>query len=216
MNKLLLIFMALCISVSIWLLSCEEINPHPCGPFNNRYFSSGMTVSTLKILSYDSTPARYEFSYLEDSDTVPFNRLALRLMPVKEFYRVTALPQRPSFSIFSEAYACSPPIPYADEKTDSIIITSTRDFDQTHQSGHDLADLFDVAVIDRADDINYRMSLTDYLALHPNTKDELILFLKKAPQKTNDFIFKIQYYRSLGTNHSVFAVESINLFIPHE
>ena len=60
------------------------------------------------------------------------------------------------------------------------------------------------------------MSLKDYLALKPNTKDELILFLTKAPEKTDSFIFKIQYSRTLGSDQKVFIVESTNVFIPQE
>jgi hypothetical protein len=204
------------ISASIWLISCEEINPNPCGPFDNRYVSTGLTASTLKIISYDSLQVKFTFDYLNEADTVSFNKFAVSLTPKKQFYRVSALPQRHSFSIFSGAYACSPPIPYSEEKVDSIIITSTSDFDQAHKSGNDLADLFDVAVLDQSGSKYYRMGLTDYLALGPTTKDQLVLCLKKAPQKTDDFVFKIQYSKSMASENSTFIVESANVFIPGE
>ena len=205
------------ISGSILLLSCEEFNPHPCGPFNNKYISTGMEINTLRIIFYDSLPIRFEFDHVGISDTVPYGRLALRLMPVKQFYRTSALPCGHTFSIFNQAYACSPPIPGSDEKIDSIMITSTSDFDQSHKSGKDLADLFDVAAVDRATGSNYyRMSLTDYLELHPTTKDELIFFLREPPEKTGDFVFKIRYKRTLGPDQREFFVESTNVVIPRE
>jgi hypothetical protein len=57
------------------------------------------------------------------------------------------------------------------------------------------------------------MSLQDYLALKPNTKDELILFLRVAPEQTDEYIFKIEYGRTLGTDEKVFVVNSVNVFI---
>ncbi len=206
------------ISGLICLSSCLKINPEPqCGPFNNRFSSTGLTTNTLKIKSYDSLSGRFDIAYLNLLDTIPYKKLALRLMPEKKFYIATSLHKGCTFSIFSEAYACSPPIPYSDEKVDDIIIKSNTDYDQTHISGDNLADLFEVVIVDNFNSIyNNKMSLKNFLALRPNTKDELYLLLTKAPEKTDDFIFQIQYIRTLGTDQKEFLVNSLNVYIPKE
>jgi hypothetical protein len=206
------------ISGLICLSSCLKINPGPqCGPFDNRFLSTGLSINTLKIRSYDSLTGRFDFAYLNLLDTIPYEKLTLRLMSEKKFYIATSLHQRCTFSIFSEAYACSPPIPYSDEKVDNIIIKSNKDYDQTHISGDNLADLFEIVIVDNFNSIhNNRMSLKAFLALRPNTKDELYLLLTKAPEKTDDFIFQIQYIRTLGTDQKEFLVNSLNVYIPKE
>jgi hypothetical protein len=148
-------------------------------------------------------------------DTISFDKLAFKLTPIKSFYTTENITSHRNFSFFSEAYACSPPIPYSDEQNGYIIITCEKDFDQLHKSGTNLANLFDVAIFDLYKGIDYyRMSLQDYLALRPNTKDELILFLNEAPEKTDDYVFKIEYGRTLGTDEKVFVVNSVDVSIP--
>jgi len=203
------------ISGSIWLLSCSKRNhDDDCGPFPNKFKSTGVFVYTLKVDSFDSLSRSYIFDTLKVTDTVQFNELAIQLTPEKSFYIGSAIRQKCASSVFNEAYACSPPIPYSDEQNDYIIITSTKDFDQTHKIGKNLTDLFDVVILDLFKNIiYYRMSLQDYLALRPNTKDELILILKKAPEKTDDFLFNIQYSRTLVSEQKLFVVESTKVVI---
>ena len=215
MKKLFLILITILGMGSFWLLSCSKSTPpNPCGPFVNRFISTGLSLNTLKILSYDSTYPRYNFDTLRISDTVVFNKLAIQLIPKMSFYIALFQHKGYTFSLFNSAFACSPPIPYSDEQNDYIIITSTKDFDQSHKSGSNLQDLFDVAILDKYKRIYYyRMSLKDYLATRPNTKDELILFLNKGPEESVEFSFKIEYSRTLGADQKVFIVNSINVYI---
>jgi len=215
MKKLIIILLTILSVGAFWLLSCSKgTPPDPCGPFNNRFSSTGLTINTLKIHSYDSSYPIYYFDTLKNTDSVVFSKLAIQLIPKKIFYIAKTPDQGFSFSLFNSAMACSPPVPYSDELNDYIIITSTKDFDQTHKSGSNLKDLFDVAILDRFKYIYYyRMSLKDYLALRPNTKDELILFLKKGPEANGEFSFKIEYCRTLGADQKLFIVNTLSVFI---
>ena len=205
------------ILVSFWLLSCtKNHNTDPCGPFDNRFISTGVSLYTLRVISYDSVYHAYLFDTLHETDTVPFNKLAIQVIPVKKFYMGSAHQKRSTFSIFNEVYACTPPIPYSVEEN-YVTITCTKDFDQIHKSGNNLVDIFDVAILDLYKNIiYYRMSLKDYLALRPNSKDELILLLNKAPEKADNYTFTIEYYRTFGTDEKVFEVESGNIFLLKE
>jgi hypothetical protein len=215
MKKIILVFSISLLSGFILLFSCSKSKQdNPCGG-DNRFKSTGLTINTVKIIGFDSIHSQYYFDTVKVLDTVSFDKLALKLTPIKSFYTSATFNYHYNFSFFNEAYACSPPIPYSDEQNGYIIITCEKDFDQVHKSGTNLANLFDVAILDSYKGIYYyRMSLQDYLALKPNTKDELILFLNQAPEKTDDYIFKIEYGRTLGTDEKVFVVNSVDVSIP--
>jgi hypothetical protein len=218
MKKLLLVLLFTLAAGSIWLLSCSKTSPEDtCGSFDNRFSSTGIILNTLKTVSYDSAASRYYFDTVKNPDTVQFDELAIRLIPEKRLYIGSAIPGRSSSSMFSEAYACTPPIPYSDERIDYITITTTTDFDQGHPAGSNLSDLFDVAILDKYRNINYtRMSLAGFMALRPNTKDELILFLNKAPGRGNDFVFQVRYCRTLVSDQEIFTAGTVRVYIPGE
>ena len=121
-----------------------------------------------------------------------------------------------TFGLVKAAYACSPVEPKTDEKIESIVLTSTKDFNANYPSGSDLSELFDIVVVDHSNYIDDRKySLTDYIESSPFIPNELILILREKPQLTTDFEFLVKFYQD-GIDNDYFEFSTNSIVIKKE
>lgn len=100
------------------------------------------------------------------------------------------------FSFFSAAYACDI-IPYANDVID-IKVTCNKDFNEEYKEGELLNDLFYLPP---------SLSLNEYLQNKPSSEDGLYIALKELPDKTDDYIFEIEYISNLEDESRSFTKE---------
>ncbi len=197
-NKILLIVSIYFIILILGLVSCEK-----CGPFPSNYKVIGMESYLSNLVYSDTTEQDYMLKQITN-DTVDYSSYSILLIPETETY--FASKNLYSFSLITSAYACSPVIPTSDEKIDSIQIITNSDFDNTHPSGSNLADIFDVIINDYENGINnQRYQLQDYTDSKPYVSSEIILLLKNAPNETKEFEFTIKYYQD-GISYDYFEL----------
>lgn len=149
------------------------------------------------------------------NDTVDFNMYSIDIIPRQETYFAQNM-NKWSFSLINSAYACDPGLPQTDERIDSIVITSTKDFDNNHPSGAELSDLFDIIVLDYANGIYYeKYTLNDYVETNPYVPNELVLILNKQPDLITDFQFLVKYYQN-GIDYDYFEFSTDKIVINRE
>ena len=181
-----LLLLGLCLTAA----ACDATGE--CGPFADKFRTTDFTSETLR-LENSSAPHAEPILAPINHDTLAAGELALRLIAHQERYFSETTTDR-AFHFIRAAYACSPPIPTSDEVIRGIRILSDAAFDGTHPSGTNLADLFDVIVLDRPRGVFYqRLALPGFLAMQPNTASELIFILREAPARTGTYRFTIQY-----------------------
>ena len=165
-----------------------------CGPFKNKFKTTGFTSEAYKFEPGDSLSARPDLLPIND-DTLLYSDFSIQMRPHKEGY-FSSYERGSSFSFVPSAYACSPPIPSTDEAIKDMQIYSDKDFNSEYAAGDDLAGLFDILVLNQARDFYYRrFDLNTFLSTAPNATDEIILVLKTAPQTTSGFQFTVKYYQ---------------------
>ncbi len=196
--RIILIFSVYFAMFIIGLISCDEIND--CGPFPNKFKIIGLDWANYKAIYSDTSDTRLLLSYI-DNDSVIFNEYSIFIAPRQETYFAQKSIDW-NFNLIQSAYACSPVIPTTDEKIDSIVILSHKDFDTNHPAGTDLSDLFKIVVLDNANGIYYvKYGLKNYLSTNPTVPNELTMILKEQPDLTTDFEFSIKYYqKGIGDN----------------
>jgi hypothetical protein len=157
----------------------------------------------------DTAGTRLILSEIED-DTVVYNMYSIYIKPKQETYFAQHT-SRWNFSLIHSAYACDPGIPQTDEKIDSIVMTTNKDFDSSHPAGTELSDMFDVVVRDDANGIYYeKVTLKDYLDTNPYVPNELVLILNKQPDMTTDFQFLVRYYQDgIDVDYFEFTTDTI-------
>lgn len=191
--------------------SCSYENDD-CDSFDNQFKINDLNINTFEMTYHDTISNMYDFKRITENDTISFEKLYLELDPVKELFYAQNTTK--SFSFISAAYACSPPVPYSLSSIDKIEITCDKDFDNTHKAGEDLSSLFDVMILDLYKNINYhRLDLNDFIVLKPNAKDKLYLILKKAPEKTDTYKFKISYWQTFNHQQSIIRKEIADIII---
>ena len=208
-NKLLILLGGFSIIFLIGIFSCDK-----CGPFPNKFKIITLDWFNYKAIYSDTASTRLILSEIAN-DTVEFNMYSIFIKPRQETYFAQNI-NKWSFSLINSAYACSPGIPQTDEKIDSIVITSTKDFDINHPSGIGLSDLFDIIVLDDANGIYYKKyTLNDYIETNPYVPSELVLILKKQPDLTTDFEFLVKYYQN-GIDYDYFDFLTNKIVIINE
>ncbi|MFN6945724.1 MAG: hypothetical protein ACK4ND_12325 [Cytophagaceae bacterium] len=205
-RKIILILTAYVLLPIVGIVSC---NKHDCGPFPNRYKTVGLDWFNYKAIYSDNPDSSFTLSEIEN-DSVDYNQYAILIKPKQETYFARSS-NFGNFSLVKTAYACSPVEPKTDEKIDSIVITSTKDYNANHPSGSDLSDLFDVVVVDHSNHVYYeRYSLSNYIKTTPFVPNELTLLLKEEAQQTTDFEFLVKFYQDgIDKDYFEFLTNSI-------
>ena len=170
--------------------ACDSTVGTDCGPFEDKFKTTDFSSAARKA-TFDSLKVEPNLSPIED-DTLDEGHFAVRMEPVKMLYSQKSTSSG-SFQIISSAYACSPPIPTSDEVIKDIRIYSDKDFNDGYPAGKDLAELFDVVVLNRAEYGYRRFELPNFVEQKPNAADKLILILKARPETTSSFQFTVEY-----------------------
>lgn len=206
-HKVKLIFTGSLILFIIGLLSCEN----ECGPFPNKFKIIGLDWHNYKA-TYTVTPdTELELSDIEN-DSVVYNQYSILIVPIQETYFAQNF-NNWNINLIKTAHACSPIRPLTDEKIDSIVINSTKDFNENYPSGSDLADLFDVVVLDLANNVYFgKYNLKDYLGTNPSIPIEMTLILREQPDLETDFEFLVKYYQD-GIDHDYFEFTTNKIVI---
>lgn len=113
------------------------------------------------------------------------------LVNFKRQFTTTSMTQPSNrFSIFSSAYACSPPEDYPLDTLTDFKITALQKFDDTHEAGADISDAFEIVDADTVktlhDYVNYFGSSLEH------QRTTLTLVLKTLPNNAGPFEFKFK------------------------
>ncbi|MDD4209657.1 MAG: hypothetical protein PHI52_04890 [Bacteroidales bacterium] len=212
-QKIILIFSAYFAILIIGLIACDEIND--CGPFPNKFKVVGLDWVNYKAIYSDTADTKLLLSYI-DNDSVIFNEYSIFIAPRQETYFAQNSVDW-NFSLIQSAYACSPVIPTTDEKIDSVVILSQKDFDTNHPAGTDLSDLFEIVVLDNANGIYYeKFEIENYLSTNPTVPSELTLILNHQPDMTTDFEFSIKYYQKGIEDNDFFEFTTNKIIIKRD
>lgn len=188
-NKLLLIITGYFLIMVIGLISCEK-----CGPFPNKYKVVGIDWNLYSAVYSNNTEDKLILSEIIN-DTIYYNLYSIFITPRTETY-YAMFQRNNTLGLINSAYACSPVIPTTDDRIDSILIISDKDFDSTHLAGADLSELFDIVVIDQTNNIYYeKFKLYDYTSTKPYVPNEMTLILNSPPSLISNFEFTIKYYQ---------------------
>jgi hypothetical protein len=210
-KRIVFIFTGYILLFIIGLISCET-NANDCGPFPSKFKIIGLDWVNYKAIYSDTADTRLILSDILN-DSIVYNKYSIFISPRQETYFAQSS-NNWSFSLMQTAYACSPVIPETDEKIDSIVIVSTKDFNVNHPSGSDLVDLFDVVVLDPVNHIYYeKYSSNDFIKSNPYVPKELTLILREQPDSTTDFEFTVKYYQNGIDNNDYFEFKTNKIVI---
>lgn len=190
--------------------ACDTV-VEDCGPFQDKFKTTGFNTTTYRIDASASSDAEPDLFVIEN-DTLSAGEFAIRMVPQKELYYSSSKAST-GVSFVSAAYACSPPIPSSDEVIQNIRIYSGKAFNSEYSAEDNLADLFDVLVLNRSKGMIYeRFSLKGFLASEPNAVDELILVLNSVPKEVSDHRFTVKYSQDgRGVDDFEFTTDAVVL-----
>jgi hypothetical protein len=209
MKKSFTIFFFATIFYLTLLVSC---NKDDCGPFPNRFKVTNIELYNQKLKDPTITPTDYTFESFSPQDVLDEKEYYIEINLIKETYY--AFKKTSKFFLQTNAYACSPVDPHSDETIFSLSVKANKDFDSQHPKDADLTDLFDVVIVDYYRNIIYnRMSLTDFIASKPTSKDKLFLVLNTPPANQDAFIFTVTYQTTLGGKENTFIKETQEVII---
>ncbi|MAL18148.1 MAG: hypothetical protein CL670_01695 [Balneola sp.] len=192
LRKTLLIYIISVALLALLSISCN-LTGDDCGPFKDKFKVVNFDVE-LENVSISSSLGELQIAHSAlQTDTVKVAEFGISLFPVSEYYSLNTSPRR-SFSFFSKAYACSPPIPVSEEIITNIKISSNRDYNSNFSAGDDLSELFDVMVFYRGEGYE-AYSLNEFISSNPSVPDELFLIPSSTPETTQPITFTIQYYQ---------------------
>jgi hypothetical protein len=199
-NKIILIFTAY---VSLFVLGLVSCGDDCDGPFYSKYKTIGLDWHNYRVNYAPNSNTNLILREIE-GNAVLYNEYSIFIKPEQVFYANQNSTGR-KFDLVHAAYACDPVvIATTVEKIDSIVISSAKDFNESHRAGANLSDLFDVVVRDNSNNYSKKnYNLNDYLALKPLVPNELTLILKEQPQATTDFEFLVKFYQK-GVDKSYF------------
>lgn len=182
-----------------------------CGPFADKFKTTSF-VSEIRKVEHSDSPGSELILRLVEDDTLSYDAFAILMTPIIETYFSSAQRSRP-LTLIPAAYACSPSHPSSDEVIRDIQIYSSQAFDREHAAGENLADLFDIVVMDRTTGAHrQRFDLNDFLASAPTAVDEIILVLDARPQMTAAFEFEVKYFQEgAGLRYYEYKTEAVVL-----
>jgi len=211
-KKIVILFAGYLFTILMGLLSCVP----KCGPFPDKFKLNKIDWYVCRSVYYDTANINYKLEHFSIIDSsVIYNEYSVLMTMTPETYYST-IQRTNSISLYNSVYACSPIDPTTDEKIDSISIYCDKDFDTEHPTGKNIADLFDVVVVDEVNNIyNQKFTLKDYLDPKPFVPSQMTLILKSPPDKTSEFEFTIKYYQD-GIDYDYFEYKTNKIVIKKE
>ncbi len=192
--------------------ACTTTVGGDCGPFPDTFKTTGFFTTVVQVDSIDST-GRPVLSDI-DGDTLQKGQFAVQMEPKKDLYSMAARRQD-VVSLIPAVRACSPPIPTSEEVIQDLRVYSTKAFRTDYSARDNLARLFDIVALYRAEFGYRRAELPDFLSGAPNAADELILILDAAPDTMARMQFTIEYeQRGPGLETYSYTTEPVVLAAP--
>lgn len=206
LKKTILIYLSL-IGVFVLLTISCDLTIDDCGPFPDRFKTTGFESDLKKVAFPDSSANSIQLTPV-NSDTISFDEFAIQMIPDAQSY-IAQAQRKLNFSIWSKAYACSPPILISDETVTDIQIFSDINYSNGFSSQDNIASLFDIIVY--YDRKGYqRFSFSEFISSKPEVPAEIILLPNAAPSATNSFQFTVKYFqKGLEMDEYEFTTESI-------
>jgi len=203
--KFLILISVYLVLISVGIFSCAK-----CGPFADKYRNIGLDWSVYKsIYSDTSSDSKLNYSNINKNDTVDFNTYSISITPIHENYFSQNL-ENADFNIITTACACSPNSPTTDEKIDSLIILSDKDFNADHKVGSNLSKIFDVIVYDPERRLYYeKFDLQYFLDGKPFVPQNMTLILKEKPAVTDEYQFTVKYYQNGKYNYFEYTTNKV-------
>ncbi len=205
---------SLILGVSVLLLSvsCRDVGTE-CGPFDSpRYDITGIEVAPV---TYSELPQsigyRVTTTTLDTANSVNANQFILELSAnvVSDPAYVKNSPSF-SFSLMSQAYACSPVGPYTEEKISQLNIISDNDFSADYPAGSNLNVLFNVLYNEQAtprhtdnNGEHTAYTVAEYVESTPKATQLIQLRLNQAPGEIKTHQFTLNYMHNDGEQFSV-------------
>lgn len=189
------------------LLSCDNLMDD-CGPFPDKFKVTSLKWNNVKISSSERINQDFSIQF----DSVKYNEYGIQIIPITTTY-FSEMRKNTSIHFIQSAYACSPITPTTDEKIDSILIFTDKDFDLNHTAGKELSELFSVIVSDNNNTLyQEKYDLNQYVVLNPGVPEEMVIFLKSPPIVSAFFEFTVKYYQK-GIDEDYFEFKTNKIFI---
>lgn len=206
-KKTILSYFALVGVFILLTISCGILDNDDCGPFSNRFKTTGFDSSVKKIVFTDSSRNSVQLTTIE-TDTISFDEYSIQMIPTGESYTAQAY-NKLRFTIWSKAYACSPSIITSDETVTDVQIFGDKNYSNEFSSEDNIASLFDIIVY--YDRKGYqKFSLSEFISSKPEVPAEIILLPNTAPSSINSFQFTVKYFQDgLEMDEYEFTTESI-------
>lgn len=155
---------------------------------------------TLSVFSSDPRGGYVGGDTYESADPIDFGSFILKL-DIEKNTLAKRFDTSFDFSLMSKAYACSPVLPYTQQRISSINITSSAAFSDDLPAGSSLNDVFDVVYLDyvptpyynsTGDSIDY-FSVSEFIAQDDNIPAEITqLALNTEPSFKQNHVFFLE------------------------
>lgn len=196
----------------ITLPSCDECGDFPKGSMTK---ITGLISNIKEVTALDTSNNNLTLSS-SFNDSILYSNFAISILPKIE--PIAYSKPKLNFSLIPSAYACeTPPFPDQGPKVDSIVITSSKDFNSDFLAGSNLIPLFDAFEMYNQDNkYSLKLNLEDYIQFNPYIANNLSLVLKSKPFVTTDFEFSITYYQQGLTDQNFYSITTRKVTIKRE
>jgi hypothetical protein len=184
-----------------------------CRPCNNtgliKQIVTDLTWDFVEIENLDSFQSGERLiRKSQTKDSVNYEDFALDITAITKM--VSSEKKTFNFGLIQEAYACEPAIPTILESIIDLEITSDQEYDRNHPIGSNLADLFEISILDQINQVTNSgfMDLTAFLQNDPKMPFQFTLKLKSPPAVSKNLKFKF-FILLFGNNKpSTFEIET--------
>jgi hypothetical protein len=198
MMKRSAIFASALLALLIAGCSNDEGPDNPCGGFSSPEYV--INNYTLSVFNSDSRGESVGGDVYTGEDAIDFNSFIIKL-DIKTGTVAKRFDTIFDFSLMSKAYACSPVLPFTQQRISSINITSSAAFNDDLPAGTSLNDVFDVVYLDyvptpyyseQNDEVDY-FSVAEFTAQPDNVPAETTqLALNTEPAYKQNHVFFIE------------------------
>lgn len=178
--------------------SNDEGPDTPCGDLSTPEYV--IQDYTLSVFNSDLRGEYVGGDAYESLDAIDFQNFIIKL-DIEKNSLAKRFDSIFDFSLMSKAYACSPVLPFTEQRISSIKITSSAAFNDDLPAGSSLNDVFDVVYLDyihtpyyseQNGDVDY-FSVAEFIAQPDNMPAEITqLALNTEPKYKQNHIFYIE------------------------
>lgn len=187
----------------LFFVSCYD----DCGGTTaNRFKTTGISLSNLKLENSQAGAAHYTFTSAGPEEELKAEQYAIGITPLLQTYTAQRQAAPP---LTNYAFACSPLPPYSEESILSLSIRSKQAFGEGFPAGSDISSFFDIVIAD-PDHAHYmqRMSLQEFLSDSPTVKTQYYLLLNSPIKQSGFYQFVLSFEKTLHGNKEKFETET--------